>query len=159
MLISLVQAMKHLMRLLRMSSYISCTKMRWIFGAGRKSTMQVLFSSLHLFELNAAQAILNSYGDWFFERRDYRHASAGNSHHLSSQVHPISNPHPVFIEAGSLKKAMVSQERDLEWRDLFDLAYRTSMPLDEIQSMAYRISGTDSLILLVVLAWRLSLCR
>ncbi|KAF9075492.1 IkappaB kinase complex IKAP component [Rhodocollybia butyracea] len=70
------------------------------------------------------EEVLIIYGDWLFERREFRQAAA------------------VFVEAKSLQKAMVSYEKALEWQDLFELALRHSelANMEDIQAMAYRLS-------------------
>ncbi|KAF9463531.1 pol II transcription elongation factor [Collybia nuda] len=67
-------------------------------------------------------AVLELYGDWLFERRDFRQAAS------------------IFIKAQNDPKAMVSHEKALEWQELFDLAVRVGMPGDEVVSTAYRIA-------------------
>ncbi|KAJ3809935.1 IkappaB kinase complex IKAP component [Lentinula aff. lateritia] len=68
--------------------------------------------------------VLTIYGDWLFERRDFRQAAA------------------VFVEAKRPQKAMVAYEKALEWQELFELALRRSeLVSDEsIEDMAYRVS-------------------
>lgn len=46
-----------------------------------------------------------------------------------------------FIEAGKPKKAMVAYEKNLQWRELFDLAFLGQTPAEEVSDMAYRVSG------------------
>lgn len=67
-------------------------------------------------------SILELYGDWLFERREFRQAAA------------------VFTQAQSLSKAMLAHERALEWQELFDLAVRTSMAEGNIVTTGYRIA-------------------
>ncbi|KAJ3881879.1 IkappaB kinase complex IKAP component [Lentinula edodes] len=68
--------------------------------------------------------VLAIYGDWLFERRDFRQAAA------------------VFVEAKHPQKAMVAYEKALEWQELFELALRHSeLVSDEsVEDMAYRVS-------------------
>ncbi|KAK0226513.1 pol II transcription elongation factor [Armillaria fumosa] len=68
--------------------------------------------------------VLSVYGDWLFERREFRQAAS------------------VFVEAGALSKAMVAYEKALEWQCLFDLAVRTEMPEEDLVAMGYRV-GED----------------
>ncbi|KAJ7072902.1 pol II transcription elongation factor [Mycena amicta] len=72
--------------------------------------------------------ILEIYGDWLFERRDLRQAAS------------------VFIQAGALSKAMVAQEKGLDWQELFDLASRTGMSEDDIVAMGYRVAAARVLL-------------
>ncbi|KAF7290054.1 polymerase II transcription elongation factor [Mycena chlorophos] len=67
-------------------------------------------------------SILEIYGDWLFERREFRQASF------------------VFVQAGALSKAMVAQEKGLEWQELFDLASQTGMDQEDIVAMGYRVA-------------------
>ncbi|KAJ7799963.1 pol II transcription elongation factor [Mycena olivaceomarginata] len=66
--------------------------------------------------------ILEIYGDWLFEDRDFRQAAS------------------VFIRAGALSKAMVVHEKALDWQELFDLAGRTGASQDDITVMGYRVA-------------------
>ncbi|KAJ3932076.1 MAG: IkappaB kinase complex IKAP component [Lentinula lateritia] len=68
--------------------------------------------------------VLTIYGDWLFERRDFRQAAA------------------VFVEARRPQKAMVAYEKALEWQELFELALRHSelVSNERIEDMAYRVS-------------------
>ncbi|KAJ7099343.1 pol II transcription elongation factor [Mycena belliarum] len=66
--------------------------------------------------------VLEIYGDWLFERRDFRQAAS------------------VFVQAGSLSKAMVAHEKSLDWQELFDLAQRTAQSQDDIIVMGYRVA-------------------
>ncbi|KAJ7744686.1 pol II transcription elongation factor [Mycena metata] len=68
--------------------------------------------------------ILEVYGDWLFERRDFRQAAS------------------VFVQAVALSKAMVAHEKALDWQELFDLAGRTGASQDDITDMGYRV-GED----------------
>ncbi|KAJ7188994.1 pol II transcription elongation factor [Mycena filopes] len=68
--------------------------------------------------------ILEVYGDWLFERRDFRQAAS------------------VFVRAEALSKAMVAYEKALDWQELFDLAGRTGASQDDIVAMGYRV-GED----------------
>ncbi|KAK0212323.1 pol II transcription elongation factor [Desarmillaria ectypa] len=69
-------------------------------------------------------AVLTVYGDWLFERREFRQAAS------------------VFVESGALSKAMVAYEKALEWQCLFDLAVRMEMPEEDLVLMGYRV-GED----------------
>ncbi|KAG5650449.1 hypothetical protein H0H81_012203 [Sphagnurus paluster] len=53
------------------------------------------------------KTVLELYGDWLFERREFRQAASA------------------FIEAQALSKAMIAHEKALEWQELFYLAYQT----------------------------------
>ncbi|ESK87867.1 pol ii transcription elongation factor [Moniliophthora roreri MCA 2997] len=66
--------------------------------------------------------VLEVYGDWLYERREFRNAAA------------------VFVQAGHLQKAMVAHEKALEWQELFDLAVRTQVSAEDLEAMAYRVS-------------------
>ncbi|KAJ7630747.1 pol II transcription elongation factor [Roridomyces roridus] len=66
--------------------------------------------------------ILDVYGDWLFERRDFRQAAL------------------VFTKAGILNKAMAAHEKCLEWQELFDLVARTEVPEEDVVDIAYRVA-------------------
>jgi len=59
---------------------------------------------------------------------------------LSSLRPDVSEP-PVFIQAGRPAKAMIAYEKALDWRELFDLAVRESLPEDELVEMGLRVAG------------------
>lgn len=63
------------------------------------------------------------YGDWLYERREFRNAAA------------------VFVEAGHLQKAMVAHEKALDWQELFDIAIRSEASADDLEELGYRVSG------------------
>ncbi|KAJ3555021.1 hypothetical protein NM688_g2799 [Phlebia brevispora] len=65
-------------------------------------------------------AVLNVYGDWLFERRQFKDAGF------------------VFKKARRFKKAMLAYEKSLDWRELFDIALQQSLEFDELVSFAYR---------------------
>ncbi|PFH52192.1 hypothetical protein AMATHDRAFT_74468 [Amanita thiersii Skay4041] len=67
-------------------------------------------------------SVLELYGDWLFERRDFRQAAL------------------VFVEAHKLPKAMLAHERALEWRELFNIAATVGTSEDEIIEVAYRLA-------------------
>ncbi|KAF5375529.1 hypothetical protein D9615_009198 [Tricholomella constricta] len=66
--------------------------------------------------------ILELYGDWLFERREFRQAGS------------------VFIEAQNFSKAMVAHEKALDWQELFYLAAQTSMSEEDVISTGYRVA-------------------
>ncbi|KAF4620926.1 hypothetical protein D9613_000930 [Agrocybe pediades] len=66
--------------------------------------------------------ILDSYGDWLFERREFRQAAS------------------VFVQAGRAHKAMMSHEKALEWQELFDLAVLHNTDEEDLVSMGYRVA-------------------
>ncbi|GLB37914.1 hypothetical protein LshimejAT787_0409650 [Lyophyllum shimeji] len=66
--------------------------------------------------------ILELYGDWLFDRREFRQAAT------------------VFIEARSFSKAIVAHERALEWQELFCLATETGMSEEDFTAMGYRVA-------------------
>ncbi|TDL16914.1 IkappaB kinase complex, IKAP component [Rickenella mellea] len=66
--------------------------------------------------------VLDLYGEWLFDRREFRQAALA------------------FVDAHNLPKAMVAYERALLWRELFDLALRTSVDADTLSEMAYRVA-------------------
>ncbi|KAF8885990.1 IKI3 family-domain-containing protein [Infundibulicybe gibba] len=71
---------------------------------------------------NHYDAVLVAYGDWLFERRDFRQAASA------------------FIETKAFAKAMVAHEKALEWQELFDIAIRVGMSNENIASTGYRIA-------------------
>ncbi|KAG6918878.1 hypothetical protein DXG01_010942 [Tephrocybe rancida] len=66
--------------------------------------------------------VLELYGDWLFERREFRQAGS------------------TFIEAQAFSKAMVAHEKALEWQELFYLASRTGMSEEDIIATGYRLA-------------------
>ncbi|KAG6836197.1 hypothetical protein H0H93_010463, partial [Arthromyces matolae] len=66
--------------------------------------------------------ILELYGDWLFERREFRQASSA------------------FIQAHAFSKAMVAQEKALEWQELFCLAFQIGMSEADIVTTGYRVA-------------------
>ncbi|CAK5281923.1 unnamed protein product [Mycena citricolor] len=78
-----------------------------------KDTDQYKASDCHVLEL---------YGDWLFERRDFRQAAS------------------IFVQASATSKAMVAYEKGLEWQELFDLAGRTGISDEDVVDMAYRVA-------------------
>ncbi|KAG6839915.1 hypothetical protein C0991_010395 [Blastosporella zonata] len=66
--------------------------------------------------------ILELYGDWLFERREFRQAAS------------------TFIEAQALSKAMVAHEKALEWQELFYLASQTGMSEEDIIATGHRVA-------------------
>ncbi|KNZ72380.1 Elongator complex protein 1 [Termitomyces sp. J132] len=66
--------------------------------------------------------VLELYGDWLFERLDFRQAAA------------------VFLEAQKFSKAMVAHEKALEWQELFYLASQTGMSEEDVIAMGYRVA-------------------
>ncbi|KAJ4471530.1 IkappaB kinase complex IKAP component [Lentinula aciculospora] len=68
--------------------------------------------------------VLAVYGDWLFERREFRQAAT------------------VLVEAKRPQKAMVAYEKALEWQELFELALRHPELVngEDVQDMAYRVS-------------------
>lgn len=88
------------------------------------------------------QTVLGLYGDWLFERREFRQAASGETFFTAMTIG--SGPDSdlvVFVEANMPGKAMVAHERALEWQQLFDLAMRHDMPQDDIVDMGYRVAG------------------
>ncbi|KIK60852.1 hypothetical protein GYMLUDRAFT_244010 [Collybiopsis luxurians FD-317 M1] len=75
-------------------------------------------------ETDRFEDVLVVYGDWLFERREFRQAAA------------------VFVEAKRPQKAMVAYEKALEWQELFELALRYGefVSEEELEAMAYRVS-------------------
>ncbi|KAF6761197.1 pol II transcription elongation factor [Ephemerocybe angulata] len=68
------------------------------------------------------KAVVEVYGDWLYERRELPQAASA------------------FIEAGKPNKAMVAFEKNLQWRELFDLAFLDNASEEELADMAYRVS-------------------
>lgn len=71
------------------------------------------------------QVILELYGDYLFDRREFKEAAFA------------------FSNSANKRKAMVAFEKALEWQELFDIAYTLNLDKEEITSIAYRI--TDDL--------------
>ncbi|KAI0326070.1 IkappaB kinase complex IKAP component [Cubamyces sp. BRFM 1775] len=68
------------------------------------------------------KAVLNIYGDWLFERRDFREAAF------------------VLRQANRPEKAMIAHEKALEWQELFELAVQRELSDDELKEIAYRVA-------------------
>ncbi|KAH7883327.1 pol II transcription elongation factor [Phlebopus sp. FC_14] len=68
------------------------------------------------------QAVLNAYGSWLFDRRDYKQAAL------------------VFVEASNLRNAMVAHERALEWQELFELSAREKVSAHAVKEISYRVA-------------------
>ncbi|KAJ8489069.1 hypothetical protein ONZ51_g3188 [Trametes cubensis] len=68
------------------------------------------------------EAVLNIYGDWLFERRDFREAAF------------------VLRQANRPEKAMIAHEKALEWQELFELAVQRELSDDELKEIAYRVA-------------------
>ncbi|KAI0061864.1 IkappaB kinase complex, IKAP component [Artomyces pyxidatus] len=81
-----------------------------------ESALSIWSESDHL------KTVLSLYGDWLFERRDFRQAAA------------------VFIEAERNSKAMVAYEKALMWRELFELALHEKTEEDDLIAMGYRVA-------------------
>ncbi|KAI0090814.1 pol II transcription elongation factor [Irpex rosettiformis] len=67
-------------------------------------------------------AALEIYGDWLFERREFRDAAF------------------VFRQAEKYEKAMLAYEKALEWQDLFDVALQQQISKEDLQAAAYRVA-------------------
>jgi hypothetical protein len=70
--------------------------------------------------------VVEVYGDWLYERRELPQAATA------------------FIEASKPRKAMVAFEKNLQWREVFDLAFLNDVPEEEVKDMAYRVSGESN---------------
>lgn len=68
------------------------------------------------------EAILELYGDWLFERREFKQAAE------------------VFVEANKISKAMVSYEKCLQWQELFNLAVLENVGEEKLVEMGYRVA-------------------
>ncbi|CAA7260510.1 unnamed protein product [Cyclocybe aegerita] len=69
------------------------------------------------------EEVLNSYGDYLYERREFRQAAS------------------VFMEAKRINKAMMAHEKALQWQELFDLAVLDDdTDEDDIVAMGYRVA-------------------
>ena len=91
------------------------------------------------------QIVLSLYGEWLFERRDFKQAAIGKILWFTSQPY-VSSSRPcvpiVFIEAEKASKAMVAYEKSLQWRELFELAgSEETIHGSDVISMAYRVAG------------------
>ncbi|KAI0828044.1 IkappaB kinase complex IKAP component [Trametes gibbosa] len=73
-------------------------------------------------ETDQYKAVLNIYGDWLFERRDFREAAF------------------VFRQANRPEKALIAHEKALDWRELFELALQKDFSAEELKDIAYRVS-------------------
>ncbi|TBU27865.1 IkappaB kinase complex IKAP component [Dichomitus squalens] len=68
------------------------------------------------------ESVLDIYGDWLFERRDFREAAF------------------VFRQANKPQKAMISHEKALDWQELFELAVQQELSLEDLKNTAYRVA-------------------
>ncbi|KAM5537957.1 hypothetical protein V8D89_008433 [Ganoderma adspersum] len=68
------------------------------------------------------ESVLNIYGDWLFDRRDFREAAF------------------VFRQAKKPEKAMVSHEKALDWQELFELAVEKDLSPEDLKNIAYRVA-------------------
>ncbi|KAI1786336.1 IkappaB kinase complex IKAP component [Ganoderma leucocontextum] len=68
------------------------------------------------------ESVLNVYGDWLFDRREFREAAF------------------VFRQANKPEKAMVSYEKALDWQELFELAVQQELPPEDLKGIAYRVA-------------------
>ena len=89
------------------------------------------------------KAVLNVYGNWLFDRREFKQAALGKP--VSSQRVTICLIQcaiiSVFVEAEKPSKVMVAYEKSLEWEELFDLALRENMSEEDVIVMGYRVAG------------------
>lgn len=81
------------------------------------------------------------YGDYLFERREFSQAALGRRNGDDGGFKSDLSVSPVFVQAGSTIKAMISYERALDWRELFDLAVRESTSQDELAEIGLRVAG------------------
>ncbi|KAI0697397.1 IkappaB kinase complex IKAP component [Cerioporus squamosus] len=65
------------------------------------------------------EAVLNLYGEWLFERREFREAAF------------------VFRQANKPERALIAHEKALDWQELFELVGQQNLPTSEI---AYRVA-------------------
>ncbi|TFK88053.1 IkappaB kinase complex IKAP component [Polyporus arcularius HHB13444] len=65
------------------------------------------------------EAVLNLYGEWLFERRDFREAAF------------------VFRQANKPERALIAHEKALDWQELFELVSQQELPTSDI---AYRVA-------------------
>ncbi|KAI0669554.1 IkappaB kinase complex IKAP component [Trametes maxima] len=68
------------------------------------------------------ESVLNIYGDWLFDHRDFREAAF------------------VFRQASRPEKAMIAHEKALDWQELFELAVEKTLSDDELKEVAYRVA-------------------
>ena len=81
------------------------------------------------------------YGDWLYERRDFREAALGLSvyaEHMSIYLRLILT---VFRQAKKMQKAMLAHEKALEWQEVFELALQESLSAEELKEIGYRLAG------------------
>ncbi|CAL1711610.1 unnamed protein product [Somion occarium] len=68
------------------------------------------------------KTVLSIYGDWLFERREFRDAAF------------------VFRHAGKPAKAMIAYEKSLDWRELFEIALDEKVSEEDLNATAYRVA-------------------
>ncbi|KZT05444.1 IkappaB kinase complex IKAP component [Laetiporus sulphureus 93-53] len=68
------------------------------------------------------QDVLSVYGEWLFERREFKEAAF------------------VFRQSGRNEKAMIAYEKSLDWQDLFELALQEKISKEGISELAYRVA-------------------
>lgn len=85
--------------------------------------------------------MLELYGDYLFERREFRQAASGKWWSLCPYVRVLIHNILVLVEAGHLTKAMIAHEKALQWQELFCLAAQTEMTDGDVIDMGYRVAG------------------
>ncbi|KAI0752776.1 IkappaB kinase complex IKAP component [Daedaleopsis nitida] len=73
-------------------------------------------------ETDKYESVLSIYGDWLFERREFKEAAF------------------VFRQANKLEKAMLAHEKALDWQELFELAVQQELSEDALKDTAYRVA-------------------
>lgn len=82
------------------------------------------------------------YGDWLYERREFKESAFGEYSITDFGTYTQSNE--VFRKAQQPDKAMIAYEKALEWQELFDLALQNQIHGDNLVSMGYRVAGRSS---------------
>ncbi len=142
MLTELSQALSVLMRHLPMWKSTAYTITPSQYGATPTNTRYVQRENVNVadktYQAKSSQAVLNLYGEWLFERRDFREAAFGMviTHSCATKNFTFFS---VFRQANKPERALIAHEKALDWQELFELVSQQELPTSDI---AYRVAGT-----------------
>lgn len=88
-------------------------------------------------------SLLEVYGEWFFDRREFSAAGLGWHCSYSSPYERIIDNISglAFVQAKRLRKAMVAYEKAAMWQELFGIAVNEKLESEELRDMALRVAG------------------
>lgn len=85
-------------------------------------------------------SLLEVYGEWFFDRREFSAAGLGRPYRfVNTSLTDFLGL--AFVQAKRLRKAMVAYEKALMWQELFDIAVNVKLESEELREMALRVAG------------------